>query len=217
MPVDALGPLGDEHVIFPPFASKDTVPPLATVANAGDVNGDGVDDTAMLIDGSGPDYEATVWVTFSPTTLPGTMIAGAPGWFGMRIRGAHFWNAVAPLGDVNGDGLGEVVVETSDEVFVVFGRKDNATVDVTKLGDHVFGITNVDAQGATGGGGHGDGEVWDNSALASAGDQNGDGRPGPRLPRRQHREGRLHARGPRRRGGGRLEARHGRLHARDRT
>jgi hypothetical protein len=92
VPVDALGPLGDEHVSFPPYQGE-YAPSLATVANAGDVNGDGVDDTAMVMDG--PD--AAAWVTFSPTTLPATVAAGEPGWNGMRIDGAY-WPAIAGMG-----------------------------------------------------------------------------------------------------------------------
>src|SRR5918911_4269378 len=101
VPVDALGPAGDTHVLFPPFASATGYPPLVTAGNVGDVNGDGVDDTAMMIEGS-RDYSPSVWVTYSPVALPRTVAAGEPGWSGLRLVGPNFWFAVTGLGDVNG-------------------------------------------------------------------------------------------------------------------
>jgi Ca2+-binding RTX toxin-like protein len=178
VPVDALGPLGDEHVIFPTYHSQEKVAPDVTAGNIGDVNGDGVDDTGMQIESFEPSYPDSVWVTYSPTSLPATVAAGLPGWNGMHIVGAHFWSAVKGLGDVNGDGIGEVVVETVEEdIVVVFGRTDTATVDVNDLGDQGFKISHAAFGPNTGFGTGSGGVAYENTQIADAGDQNGDGRP----------------------------------------
>ncbi|HKP89778.1 MAG TPA: VCBS repeat-containing protein, partial [Thermoleophilaceae bacterium] len=170
VPVDVLGGIGDQHVVFPPYQG-DYNPPGATVADAGDVDGDGVEDTVMVLDG--PD--AAAWITFSPTALPSTTAAGEPGWSGMRINGAY-WQAVAAMGDVNGDGLGDVAVSTSSDIFVVFGRAEGGTVDLNDLGDGGFHIDNVSMRAGYGFGTGSGGSAWENTVIAPAGDQNGDDR-----------------------------------------
>jgi Ca2+-binding RTX toxin-like protein len=166
LPIDNLGP-GDEHVILPPFASQDNWAPDAWVApTAADVNGDGLDDTVVLLNSYDPSTPSTVWVTYSPSSLPATVSAGEPGWHGMRVIGAEpFWKSVEGVGDVNDDGFDDIAIETSDEVLVVFGRATTVTVDTSDLGQNGFRIAHVE---------HGTNSP---RGVTSAGDQNDDGRP----------------------------------------
>ncbi len=178
VPADALGDLGDHRVVFPPYASVDRSTPSATATGVGDVDGDGLEDTAMVLDSYEVAYTPSAWVNFSPSTLPATGTAGGPGWSGFRIVGEQFWHAVAGLGDVNGDGLGEVVVEGRDGVLaVVFGRTDGQTVDIDDLGNDGYRITNVSYGTAIGFGQVRTGVAYQNQTVAAVGDQNADGRP----------------------------------------
>jgi hypothetical protein len=177
VPADALGIVGDEHVLLPPYASPDRAAPSATVANVGDVDADGRDDTAIVLDSFEPAYPPSVWVTFSSSQLPSTVAAGQPGWRGFRIVGDHFSPSVTGLGDVNGDGLGEVVVHGYGDTRVVFGRTDGATVDVSSLGANGFSIAGVEEGAFRGFGSTCCGTAYQNTTMTSAGDQNGDGLP----------------------------------------
>lgn len=177
VPVDALSGLGDEHVVFPTYFSAGRSAPSATVAAVGDVDGDGRQDTAVVLDSFDAAYPATAWVTFSPAVLPSTTGAGEPGWRGFRIVSDRLWYAVAGLGDVNGDGHGEVVVEDSDGIVVVFGQRDGATVDLQHLGDQGFRIHHVSYGTAIGFGTTTGGIAEENTTITDVGDQNGDGRP----------------------------------------
>lgn len=179
VPVDALGVVGDEHVVFPPYTSPDRSPPSATVGNVGDVDGDGLEDTATVLDSYEESYQPSVWVSFSRQILPSATFAGTPGWRGFRIVGGrfNFRSSVAGLGDVNGDGLGEVVAEDDRGIVVVFGREDGTTVEVDELGEEGFRIDGVNP-GSRGASGHGCcGSAYQNSTLTAIGDQSGDGRP----------------------------------------
>jgi hypothetical protein len=72
--------------------------------------------------------------------------------------------SVAAAGDVNGDGIGDVIIgaEEADAAFVVFGRPSMGTVSLAALGDAGFRMNG--ALGDLAG-----------SAVARAGDMNGDG------------------------------------------
>jgi flagellar hook capping protein FlgD/FG-GAP repeat protein/VCBS repeat protein len=78
----------------------------ASVARAGDVNGDGYGDVIVGAD----QYNNTgaAWVYYGPpgSGIPPTQL------FGTSING-HFGNPVASAGDVNGDGYGDVIVGAS--------------------------------------------------------------------------------------------------------
>jgi len=161
-----------------------------SVASAGDVNGDGVPD---VIVGSGDANvgnrgSGAAYVVFGQPRLTRVDLTRlGPG--GFRIDGAAPVLAlnshddpstdlagfrVAGIGDVNGDGLADVAVAApyasnnrrafSGSVYVVFGKRDGATVNLASLGSRGYRIDGP--VGAVAG-----------FALAAAGDVNGDGRP----------------------------------------
>jgi hypothetical protein len=153
----------------------------AAVAGAGDVNGDGRGDvvvgapqeTARGRSGSGSAY--VIFGTGSPTTVDLAQVGAR----GFRIDGAadgdRLGTAVGGAGDVNGDGLADVVLGApeadangrggSGTAFVVFGRREaSGAVDLAALGGAGFRIDGAAALDNAG------------AAVAGAGDVNGDGR-----------------------------------------
>ena len=85
----------------------------ASVAGAGDVNGDGLDDLLVGAPERGPLNAGAAYVVFGRET-PENVNLGALGRDGFRITGAAGGGragvAVAGAGDVNGDGLDDVLV-----------------------------------------------------------------------------------------------------------
>ena len=87
----------------------------------------------------------------------------------VRIDGAEAGDVageqVAGAGDVNGDGIDDVIIGAAfgDAAFVVFGRADQVTIDLASLGAAGFKITGVNGS-----------QFGD--AVDGAGDMNGDGR-----------------------------------------
>ncbi len=157
------------------------------VSSAGDINGDGFDDLilgARDANGGGGDLDAGAsYVVFGRAGgfAAGIDVAGLTGANGFAILGAdpsdHSGYSVAAAGDVNGDGIDDLIIgapqgdpggrANAGEAFVVFGRAGGfgATLDLGALGGaDGFTISGVDA---------GDHAGW---SVASAGDLNGDGR-----------------------------------------
>ena len=139
---------------------------LAGLAGAGDVNGDGRSDVLLGVQ-SGPSY-----VVFGkPDT--GTVDLARLGDRGFVIDGEG-GDSVAAAGDVNADGLQDVIVgapyaanrgrNESGSAYVVFGRRAPTNVDLDNLGTRGFRIDGAAA---------GDHAA---TSVAAAGDVNGDGR-----------------------------------------
>jgi len=124
----------------------------ASVAGAGDVNGDGHADivvgSPLGLGGEAP-CSGTAYVLFGPFS-PGTLDLRTEVFRGIEIKGARCrelaGTSVAGAGDVNGDGLGDVIVgapagSPDDEglatahgrAYVVFGRRTGGTVDLARL------------------------------------------------------------------------------------
>ncbi len=152
-----------------------------SVSSAGDVNGDGFDDLIIGAKGDDPngDRSGASFVVFGKTD--GTKVELSDieaGIGGFVINGAspldYSGNSVSSAGDVNGDGLDDLLVgapkddpngDNSGASFVVFGKADGMAVELSalKLGIGGFVINGVTARDYTG------------FSVSSAGDVNGDG------------------------------------------
>jgi hypothetical protein len=155
-----------------------------SVAGAGDVNGDGLQDVIVGAHqaiapacpiGSGLYGCGAAFVVFGKREAVAVNV-GTPGPWGFRIQGAvpaeGAARSVDGLGDLNGDGLSDVIVgapnkhlfglpQDTSSVYVVFGKASTELVDLGSLVDGGFRLT---------GNALGD-------AVAGVGDVNGDGRP----------------------------------------
>ncbi len=141
-----------------------------SVSGAGDVNGDGLADLIVGAFG-GNSYYGESFVVFGKangTTVDLSSLGGG----GFRIDGAVFGNAgrsVAGAGDVNGDGLADLIVGApfadsfAGESYVVFGKADGTTVDLGSLSGGGFMIDGIDSGDRAG------------ISVSGAGDVNGDG------------------------------------------
>ena len=148
-----------------------------TIANAGDVNGDGLSD---LIVGSPNSLtvKGRSFVVFgkgnSNPVQASAIVSGST--LGFVING-HNNNdqsgySVESAGDVNGDGLGDLIVGArysdasrtdAGRSYVVFGKGNSAPVSLSNLGSSGFVINGECLYDRSG------------SSVASAGDVNGDG------------------------------------------
>ena len=120
-------------------------PPARSVSNAGDVNGDGVDDLIVgTVDLSGGNASGRSFVVFGKTTaFPTTLdVFSLDGTNGFRIDGVssipdQAGLSVSAAGDVNGDGIGDLIIGTIDSgrSYVIFGRNTpfSATLSLTSL------------------------------------------------------------------------------------
>ena len=150
------------------------------VAGAGDVNGDGIDDVLVAsfgADNNGRPDSGSAHVLFGSTSAT-TIDLASPGSRGFRIDGAGSDDqagvSARAAGDVNGDGLDDVIVGAyfadhngradSGSAYVVFGSASTATVDLASLGSRGFRID---------GPAPGD---WTGRQVDAAGDVDGDGR-----------------------------------------
>ncbi|HYD45180.1 MAG TPA: hypothetical protein VEA79_07950, partial [Phenylobacterium sp.] len=153
-----------------------------SAAGVGDINGDGKADIALgaPLAEAGGSRPGVSYVVFGGTA-PGTLsLANLNGTNGFRIKGAASNDAqgysVAAAGDLNNDGIGDLVVsapqadpngrDTAGAVYVVYGRTTGfgAELDLSALN----GANGFRIEGARDGDGLGE-------AVASAGDVDGDG------------------------------------------
>jgi FG-GAP repeat/RTX calcium-binding nonapeptide repeat (4 copies) len=154
-----------------------------SVASAGDVNGDGLDDLIVGAYGSdlggGGANAGRSYVVFGQTANTAINLSAiAAGTGGFVLNGEASGDksgwSVASAGDVNGDGLDDLIVgaiyndvnlaiNNAGRSYVVFGKTSGAAINLASLGAGGFVIN---GQGDT------DKSGW---SVASAGDVNGDG------------------------------------------
>lgn len=154
-----------------------------SASGAGDVNGDGLDD--LIIGASGSSLGGTrtpgeIYVVFGSSNFPAIMnLSNLNGINGFIIEGTNvydsFGRSVSGVGDMNGDGLSDVIIgansaDVRDKVnagksFVIFGSSDPITnLSLSNLnGSNGFVINGIDAGDYTG------------SSVSGVGDINGDG------------------------------------------
>ncbi len=154
-----------------------------SVASAGDVNGDGLDD--LIIGGFNSNSSAGVWASRSyvvfgqtaTTNINLTAITAGTGGFVINGSVANDVGgiSVASAGDINADGLADLIVgdtvgaytslNPNGHSYVIFGKATTSAVDLSSLGAGGF-VINGQAAGDQSG-----------ISVASAGDVNGDGLP----------------------------------------
>lgn len=142
------------------------------IAGAGDVNGDGRPDV-VIGDSAG---NGRAWLVYGkadtdPVALAslgrnGVSISAS----GSTFRNARLGTAVSGIGDVNGDGLADVVVGAPGRAhggaaYVVYGKRNSDPVDLESLGAAGFSIHAAHPDARTG------------ATVAGIGDANGDGLP----------------------------------------
>jgi hypothetical protein len=141
-----------------------------SVASAGDVNGDGIGDLIVGAPGAS-NFAGQSYVFFgsknpwsSPISL--SIINGTNGFILNGPFGSNSGVSVASAGDVNGDGISDLIVGAPEAgIYVVFGRKGpwNSPINLSSLNGANGFILNGNNFTGTG------------TSVASAGDVNGDG------------------------------------------
>jgi FG-GAP repeat len=151
----------------------------SAVASIGDLDGDGIDDLAVGAPDSstGGPGKGALWILFmdrdGKVKSQQKIADGAGGFKGNLNDGDHFGNAVAGLGDLDGDGINDLAVgaDLSDDggtdrgaVWILFMDKDGKVNSQQKISDGAGGFKGDLADGDQFG-----------SAVAGLGDLAGDG------------------------------------------
>ena len=140
----------------------------AEITGDSDLNGDGIDDIVVGARGAGTTGSGDVYVVFGTASSPGSIWLGAlDGGNGFVLRdsagGAAFGAQVSVGGDINADGIDDLLVSGNGNTYALFGSGSHpSTIDVSDLGSLGFAIL----PGSTGSVG---------SDVAILGDVNADG------------------------------------------
>jgi large repetitive protein len=156
------------------------------VSNVGDVNGDGLEDVLVGAVFADPSFRTSAgqsYVVFGKsdgTAVSLLSISSAIGTLGFAINGRLSADvsgrAVSGVGDVNGDGLADILIGAPEGdagagrndaglSYVVYGKTSNTAVNLSQLSSSTSGIV-ISGQTAS---------DWSGLAISGAGDVNGDG------------------------------------------
>ncbi len=150
-----------------------------SVSEAGDVNGDGIDDVIIGARSAGPEGSAFVVFGSADGIQNGIEVSLLDGTNGFRFRGSspidRTGSSVSGAGDINGDGIDDLVIgarfadiggSQTGAAYVLFGSATGfaSTIDPSFLNGSTGFVLKAEA----------DGDILGNS-VSSAGDVNGDG------------------------------------------
>ncbi|CAC9562594.1 hypothetical protein formerly called flagellar hook-length control protein FliK [uncultured Gammaproteobacteria bacterium] len=153
-----------------------------SVSNAGDVNGDGLDDLIVGAKLADPDSKSNAgksYVVFGKTDSTAINLSAiASGTGGFVINGEDVDDvsgSVSTAGDVNGDGLDDLIVGTPYKIqngiskvgkfHVIFGKKDNTAIDLSAIASGTGGFV-INGENVS---------SFSGISVSTAGDVNGDG------------------------------------------
>ncbi len=170
-----LANLGTNGVTINGIAAGDELG--TSVSNAGDVNGDGIDD--LIIGAPYANYAGQSYLVFGSEGLPSSIDLANLGTNGVTINGITagdgFGISVSAAGDVNGDGFGDLIIgapgtdlgefQYAGQSYLVFGSEGlPSSLNVSDLdGSSGFVLDGVNAFDFSG------------RSVSGAGDVNGDG------------------------------------------
>ncbi|MDQ5984738.1 MAG: hypothetical protein CSYNP_00434 [Syntrophus sp. SKADARSKE-3] len=149
-----------------------------SVSGAGDFNGDGLADLIVGSDGNGSNRAFLVYGKTSSETVNLDLVGmtyvdagGATKTGGVVISDLGNSIAVSTAGDVNGDGLGDLIVSnpywnTNGNSYVVFGTTDTSNIDMINIASYEIGGFSIEGPS---------GDRYDGWSVSGAGDVNGDG------------------------------------------
>jgi len=141
-----------------------------SVSGAGDVNGDGAADLIVgsyLADPTGRGNAGKSYVVFGKADGAAVDLSYLSNGFVIdgQAAGDQSGHSVSDAGDVNGDGLADLIVGAAGKSYVVFGKADGLKVDLANVASGNGGFV-INGETA------GDGSGW---SVSSAGDVDGDG------------------------------------------
>jgi len=149
----------------------------ASVAGAGDVNGDGLAD--LLVGDSSPNQFWVVFGKTSSTSINLSSVTSGLGGFLVIGESVPYGNkfALSSAGDINGDGLADLIIgqrrvdldsdveNNTGRTYIVFGKTDTGSVDLNNVVKGLGGfVINGECKGDHSG-----------CSVTGAGDVNGDG------------------------------------------
>ncbi|WP_180334687.1 integrin alpha, partial [Bathymodiolus thermophilus thioautotrophic gill symbiont] len=149
-----------------------------SVSSAGDVNGDGLDDMIIGAYHSGAGKSYVVFGKADRNSVNLSDIVSGTGGFVINGEFSGSWSgfSVSSAGDVNGDGLDDLIIGAYKtyggyydvgKSYVVFGKTDKTAINLSDISSGTGGFAIKGDNGV----------AWDKSgySVSSAGDVNGDG------------------------------------------